>query len=374
MSPSPRTALATVALAVAATVSATLLAAAPSAPAYAGTAETAAARAADPCAAWMDPRDTPSQRARALVGAMTLDQKLHMVTFGITPPYLLYYGTAGHVTGLPELCVPDLVLSDAGSGVAGLQIATTTFPSGIAQASTWNTRLQRRVGRVIGDEAKRKGINVMLGPGMNIARTPYNGRNFEYFGEDPFLAARMTVPFIRGIQDNPVLADAKHYAFNEQETDRMNVDAKVDERTAREIYLAPFEAAVKEAKVGSIMCSYNRFGGTHVCQNRSLLTDILRKDWGFDGFVVSDWGAVHSTGPSAMAGLDLEMHAVPFQTPATPVFGASDRYFAPAKMQAALDDGSLTMARLNEMVRNIVRPMFREGLFEHPVKPGVAPF
>ncbi|WP_370287816.1 beta-glucosidase [Nocardioides sp.] len=328
-----------------------------------GTVPAASARPAA-CAAWMDPRDSADERAEALVAAMSTTQKLHMVTFGDTPPYLLYYGTAGHVTGIPELCVPDLVLSDAGSGVAGLQIGTTTFPSGVAQASTWNTDLQREVGRVIGREAHRKGINVMLGPGMNIARTPYNGRNFEYFGEDPHLAAEMTVPFIRGIQDNPVIADAKHYALNDQETDRQTVDVRVDERTAREIYLAPFEAAVTRADVGSVMCSYNRVAGEYACENEALLTDVLREDWSFDGFVVSDWGAVHSTAASAMAGLDLEMHAVPFATPATPVFGAGGRYFDAASMRPALASGAITRARLDEMVRNIVRPMFREGLFE----------
>ncbi|MBZ5740042.1 glycoside hydrolase family 3 C-terminal domain-containing protein [Nocardioides mangrovi] len=326
------------------------------------------------CAAWMDPHDSPSARARALVSAMSEDQELHMVTFGDRPPYLLYYGTAGHVTGIPDLCVPDLVLSDAGSGVAGLQVSTTTFPSGVAQASTWDPRLQRRVGRAIGEEAHQKGINVMLGPGMNIARTPYNGRNFEYFGEDPYLTSQMTVPFIEGIQDNPVIADAKHYALNDQETDRMTVDVRADERTMREIYLPPFEAAVKKADVGSVMCSYNQVGGAYACENPGLLTGILRDDWGFDGFVVSDWGAVHSTAPSAMAGLDLEMHAVPFSAPSTPVYGGGGRYFGASDMQAALDDGSLTRARLDEMVRNIVRPMFRLGLFDDPVDPSATSY
>ena len=336
-----------------------------------GPASSGAAAADDPCAAWMDRHDSPSARARALVSAMSLDQQLHMVTFGDRPPYLLYYGTAGHVTGIPELCVPDLVLSDAGSGVAGLQVSTTTFPSGVAQASTWDPRLQRRVGRAIGEEAHQKGINVMLGPGMNIARTPYNGRNFEYFGEDPYLTSQMVVPFIEGIQDNPVVADAKHFVLNDQETDRMTVDVHVDERTMREIYLPPFEASVQDARVGSVMCSYNRVGGDYACENPDLLTGILRDDWGFDGFVVSDWGAVHSTAPSATAGLDLEMHAVPFAAPSTPVYGGGGRSFGASDLQAALADGSLSRARLADMVRDIVRPMFRLGLFDDPVSPSL---
>ena len=167
----------------------------------------------------------------------------------------------------------------------------------------------------------------MLGPGMNIARTPYNGRNFEYFGEDPYLASQTAVSVIKGIQDNPVIADAKHYALNNQEIDRMTVDVKVNERVAREIYLPAFEASVKKADVGSVMCSYNRVNTKYACENPTLLTKYLRDDWGFDGFVVSDWGAVHSTAASANAGLDLEMHAFAVPTPATPVTGAGGRFF-----------------------------------------------
>ncbi len=334
----------------------------------------ATADAADPgCSRWMDRSDSASTRAQALVSAMDLDQELHMLTFG-DPPWLLYYGNAGHVSGIPELCVPDLVLSDAGSGVAGMHLATTVFPSGVAQASTWDPALQRDLGRAIGAEAHSKGVNVMLAPGMNLARTPYNGRNFEYFGEDPHLASEMTVPFIRGIQDNPVIADAKHFAFNEQEVDRMTVDARVPERTARELYLAPFEAAVKRGRVGSVMCSYNRIGGRYACQDKALLTGVLRKDWGFKGFVVSDWGATHSTAPSANAGMDLEMHAFASPLPATSVFGAGARYFGADSLKAAIAAGRITRARVDQMVRNIVRPMFAQGVFDHPVRPGPVPY
>ncbi|WP_186345201.1 glycoside hydrolase family 3 C-terminal domain-containing protein [Nocardioides deserti] len=333
----------------------------------------AAQAAAGPCAAWMDRGKTADQRADALVAAMDLPQKLHMLTFD-DPPWFLYYGTAGHVGATPELCIPDLVLSDAGSGVAGLQIATTTFPSGVAQASTWDPVLQRRLGRAIGKEAHQKGINVMLAPGMNIARTSFGGRNFEYFGEDPHLAARTAVSVIRGIQDNPVLADAKHFAVNNQETDRMTVDARVGERAMREIYLPAFEAAVKEARVGSVMCAYNRVNGPYACQNDALLTKVLRDDWGFDGFVVSDWGAVHSTARSAMAGLDLEMNAVESPLPTGGIYGAGNRFFGADHLRAALRSGALTRARLDDMVRNIVRPMFEHGLFDRPVRPGLLPF
>jgi beta-glucosidase len=327
-------------------------------------APTATAAAAGPCAAWMDTGKSPEQRADALVAAMSTDQKMHMLTFS-DPPWFLWFGTAGHITAIDELCIPDLVLSDAGSGVAGMQFGTTTFPSGVAQASMWDPQMQRTIGRTIGAEAHAKGINVMLAPGMNIARTPYNGRNFEYFGEDPYLASQTAVSVIRGIQDNPVIADAKHYALNNQEIDRMTVDVRATERVMREIYLPAFEASVKKADVGSVMCSYNKVGGKYACENPTLLTEYLREDWGFDGFVVSDWGAVHSTAPSANAGLDLEMHAFAVPTPATPVTGTGGRFFDAPQLKAAIANGSLSKARLDEMVGNILRTMFRHGLFDH---------
>src|SRR3954465_2960781 len=240
------------------------------------------------------PGQAPQQRADRLIAAMSLDQKLHQVAQS-NPPWFFYYGTAGHIDGTPELCIPTLVLSDAGSGVAGGQQGTTTFPSGVGQAATWNPPLERQFGEALGQEAYDKGINVMLGPGMNIARIATNGRNFEYFGEDPFLAGKMVAQAIRGIQSNPVLAQAKHYAANNQENDRMSISSEVSERTLREIYLPAFESAVTDGHVGSIMCSYNRLNGTYACENKQLLGGFLRHDFGFNGFVTSDWGATHST-------------------------------------------------------------------------------
>jgi beta-glucosidase len=283
---------------------------------------------------------------------MTLDQKLHQVTYS-NPPWFTYYGTAGHIDGTPELCIPTLVLSDAGSGVAGLQQGTTTVPSGVAQAATWNPELERRFGEAIGQEAWNKGINVMLGPGMNIARTPLNGRNFEYMGEDPFLAGKVAAAAIRGIQSRPVLAQAKHFAANNQEVQRNTINAQIDERTMREIYLPAFEASIKEGGAGSVMCSYNKVNGRWACENKELLDGYLRRDWGFDGFVTSDWGATHTTVDSAMAGLDMEMHAAP------PKF-----YGDPLKQ--AVEGGKVPLERLNGMLRHIFVPMFRFGLFDQP--------
>jgi beta-glucosidase len=304
----------------------------------------------------MDRHKSAEWRANALVKAMTQGQKLHMLVEGL-PPWYTFWGTAGHVSAVPELCIPALVLSDAGSGLAGLQVGATLFPSGIAQASTWDPVTQRAIGRAIGAEAHDKAINVVLGPDVNMARTPYGGRNFEASGEDPYLTARTAVAFIKGIQDNPVLASVKHYALNDQETDRNTGDVEADERTTREIYLPPFEAAVKEAHVGSVMCAYNRLGKRFACQNPRMLTGILRKDWGFDGFVESDWGATHSTVPSVRAGMDLEM--------------GTNNFYSEDSLEKALADRQITERQVDTMVANIVRPMFQHGLFDHPVTPGL---
>src|SRR3954469_11210279 len=310
----------------------------------------ATAQAAD--CPWMKPGQSPAQRANELIAAMTLDQKINQVHQS-DPPWFLYYGTAGHIDGTPELCIPTLVLSDAGSGVAGGQQGTTTFPSGVGQAATWNPPLERQFGEALGQEAYDKGINVMLGPGMNIARIATNGRNFEYFGEDPFLAGKTAAPPIRGIQSENVLAQAKHSAANNQETDRMTVDARVDDRTLREIYLPAFERAIKEGHLGSIMCAYNKLNGKYACENPELLDGYLRRDWGFTGFVTSDWSATHSTVESAMAGLDMEMNV------------AGTQYYADPLKQAVAE-GKVPMSRLDGMLRHIFVPMFRYGLFDKP--------
>ncbi len=301
----------------------------------------------------MDSAKSPEQRADLLVKAMSVDQKLHMTTFS-DPPWFTHYGTAGHVDAIPELCVPEINMSDAGSGVVGLQQGTTVFPSGIAQAAMWDPAMAGKFGKALGEEAFAKGINVMLGPGMDMARLATNGRNFEYAGEDPYLAGQTVTQSIRGIQSNPVLAEAKHYVLNDQEFDRNTVDVTVDDRTLHEIYLAPFEAAVKQGHVGSIMCSYNLAFGHHVCENKQLLDGVLRDQWGFDGFVTSDWGATHSTAASANSGLDLEMHAAP------------PHYYGPA-LGDAITAGQVPMARLDGIVKHIFVPMFRFGLFDHPV-------
>jgi beta-glucosidase len=316
------------------------------------------AKAATSCP-WMDAKKSPEQRAQELVKAMSLDDKIQMVHQGA--PIWSHYGAAGYVPGNPNLCIPDLVLNDAGQGVGDQEVNTTAFPSGIAQASSWDTTLQRQLGRTIGNEAWHKGINVQLAPDVNIARFPMNGRNSEAFGEDPYFAGQTGVAEIRGIQDNPVLATVKHYALNNHEVNRMTVSSDADQRTIHEIYTPAFEAAVRQGHTGSVMCSYNRINSVYACENGPMLNDILKNEFGFDGFVMSDWGGTHSTKAAALNGMDMEMGFEP------------GTYFT-GPLKAAVQSGQVPQARLDDMVLRILRPMFRVGIFEHPAAAQPAAF
>src|SRR4051812_24940382 len=254
---------------------------------------------------WMDRHKSASERARELVHAMTLDQKVAEL-YGRGD--LTYYGTANDIPAVPALCIPELVFNDAGAGVGdGVQL-TTAYPDGIAQAASWDPAVQRAVGAAIGREARAKGIDVQLAPGIDIARNPLNGRNFEYAGEDPYLAGQTGVAEIRGIQSQKVAATVKHYALNDQETNRFTDSSDADERTMQEIHLPAFEDAVR-AGVASVMCSYNRVNGVYACEQPYLLNTVLKGQFGFDGWVMSDWGGTHSTVPAALAGMDQEQAA-----------------------------------------------------------------
>jgi beta-glucosidase len=310
-----------------------------------------AARAQSVQCPWMNTSLTAEQRAQQLVAAMTIDQKIAMLSQA--QPVWAHYGAAGYVPGQPGLCIPDLVLNDAGQGVGDQETNVTAFPAPISQASSWDPALQRQFGAALGWEAWHKGINVQLAPGIEIDRVPLNGRNYEYVSEDPFLAGQGAVAEVQGIQSNPVIATVKHYVANSQETNRMTDSSDLDERTLREIYAAPYEAAVKQGHTGSVMCSYNRINGTYACENPFTLNKVLKQDFGFDGFVMSDWGGTHSTVPAANAGLDMEMNVSP------------GTYFT-APLKAAVQSGQVPMARLDDMVLRIVRAMFRIGIFDHP--------
>jgi beta-glucosidase len=294
----------------------------------AATPATAAAPA--PCPAVAPPACQPPEdrQAETWLAAMTLDEKIALVA-----------GTGFDTVGVPRLGIPALHMTDGPIGVRVGQ--ATMFPASALLAATFDPALVERVAAAIARETKAHGKNVLLAPAVNIVRSPLNGRNFEYFSEDPELAARMAVAYVRGVQGQGVLATVKHYAVNNQETDRKNVSAEVDARALHEIYLPAFEAAVKQAQVGSVMCAYNQVNGIYACEHPALLGEILRKQWGFRGLVMSDWGATHSLAPALRAGLDLEMPKA--------------EHYNPAAIRAALDQQEITPALLDESVRRQLR-------------------
>jgi len=322
-----------------------------------------AAAGAPPAAAaarcrWMDARQSPQRRTDELLAAMSLDDKVALVTgqisFGTNPTNP---GSAAVVAANPALCIPALVMNDAGAGIGDLQTNTTAYPDPIGQTATWDRAAQQQLGRALGEEAFTKGVNVLLAPGMNIVRTPLDGRTFEYAGEDPFLAGESAAATIRGIQSEHVVATAKHYALNSQETNRNTNSEDADEQTMQQIYLAPFETAIKEGGAGAVMCAYNKVNGVYSCENPNLLTTVLKGQFGFDGWVMSDWFATHSTADSANAGLDQEM--------------PGGQYFGSA-LKSAVQAGQVPMSRLDDMVYRIAFTMFRLGLFDHVPAEGTA--
>jgi len=272
-----------------------------------------------------------------LIKQLTLDEKISLIA-----------GTGFDTVPIPRLGIPALKMTDGPVGVR--QAPATSFPSSIALAASFDTELIKRVARAIAQETRAKGKNVLLGPCVNIQRTPFGGRNFESFGEDPFLAARMSVAYINGIQSENVIPSVKHFAANNQEIDRMTIDVRVDERALHEIYFPAFKASVREGKVWSVMAAYNKLNGFYASENDYLLNDVLKKRWNFRGLVISDWGAVHSTVPTLKNGLDLEMPTGSFLN---------------AKMvKRAIAENLVSETNINEMVRRLLRVMFLAGLMD----------
>lgn len=273
-----------------------------------------------------------TQDVASLVKQMTIEEKVSLCHGGSD------FGTKA----IPRLGIPEYRFSDGPNGVRDQEQApTTAFPTGVAMAASWDPKLIKQVGAAIGAEAKFLGKSVLLGPAVNIDRTPLGGRGFEYESEDPFLNSRICVGYVNGVQSQGVLSCIKHYAVNSIEFERTTVSADIDERTLREIYLPSFEAAVKEAHVGSIMAAYNKVNGVYCAENPHLLKDILKNEWGFKGFAMSDWGAVHSTVETAKNGLDLEMP------------GGSDNYLG-APLLKAVQDGEVPVSDIDEMVTRIL--------------------
>lgn len=306
--------------------------------------------AVPPQPVYLDPAAPLEARVEDLLGRLTVEEKIS----------LLHGDSKFTTAAIPRLGIPVRWLSDGPHGVreeikkdafdpAGwTDDFSTGMPCGLALAATWNPQLAETEGGVIGEEARARGKDIMLGPAVNIMRTPLCGRNFEYFGEDPFLAARIAVGYIRGEQAKDVASCVKHFAANNQETRRGSIDVEMDERTLREIYLPAFRAAVREAGVWAVMGAYNKFRGEHCCHNDYLLNRVLEGEWGFRGLVMSDWNGVHQTAQSARNGLDLEMGTER---------RAYDNYFLARPFLEGIQRGEYSMDLLDEKARRNLRVM-----------------
>jgi beta-glucosidase len=325
----------------------------------------AAASSAGDARPWMNPRLTPDQRADLVLKAMTQDEKFRLirVDFGDTEnghvmaPGAL--GSAGYGPAIARLGLPAIQESDAGLGVAKPhKLGATALPSGLATAASFDPAIAYAGGVMIGDEAHRRGFNVMLAGGADLVRDPRNGRNFEYAGEDPLLAGLTVGNAIAGIQSQHLVSTIKHYALNDLETDRTTLSANIDRAAARESDLLAFEIAIATGHPGSVMCSYNRVNSVYACENDWLLDQVLKRDWHYPGFVMSDWGAVHSAAKSALAGLDQESAGETFD---------KEVYFD-QPLRAAVASGEVPQSRIDDMARRILRSLFAAGVIDHPAK------
>jgi beta-glucosidase len=274
--------------------------------------------------------DEIERRVASILSQMTMEEKIDLLG-GVDDFY---------IRGVPRLNLPRFKMADGPFGVRNYGPATT-MAGGIGLAATWNPALAERVGEQIGRDARAKGVHFLLGPGVNIYRAPMNGRNFEYFGEDPFLASRIAVGYIKGVQGQGVCATVKHFTGNNSEFDRHNVDDIIDQRTLHEIYLPVFEAAVKEAHVCAIMDAYNLVNGQHMTQNAALNNDVVKKDWGFKGIIMSDWTSTYDAVAAANGGLDLEM--------------PSGKFMNRENLLPAIRQGKVSVATIDDKVRRILR-------------------
>lgn len=303
----------------------------------------------------------PDTRADLVVRAMTLDEKIQLVHgtgWGvlrdgdpIAPRHNL---GAGFVPGIPRLHIPDINLADSAVGVrmAAMQSRyATLLPSVIGLAASWDPAAAELYGSVIGRELREQGFNMSIGGGVDLIREPRNGRNFEYASEDPILSGIMVGHLAMGVQSNRVMGDIKHFVLNDQETGRNTLDAVLDRRALRETDLLAFQIAIGLARPAGVMCSYNKVNGDYACENDYTLNQVLKHDWGFQGWILSDWDGTHSTVKAALAGLDMEQ--------------PGDTYFGSPLKQAVLD-GKVPQARLDDMVHRIVRSMFACGVVDDP--------
>jgi beta-glucosidase len=311
--------------------------------------------------AWMNSSLSPDERAAMVVKEMTLDEKISMLhgtgMVGLSPmsPLSVHSnGGAGYVVGVPRLGIPPIQMSDAAYGVRGSGENgrySTALPANVAGAASWDPDAAYEYGALIARELRAQGYNMTLGGGINLTREPRNGRTFEYLGEDPILAGKMVGQVMRGEQAEHVMGDIKHYALNDQESGRNAVNVNIDKRSMRESDLLAFEIGVREANPAAVMCSYNRVNGDYACENKYLLTDVLKKEWNFKGFIVSDWQGTHSSAKASAAGLDHE-------EPGEIFFGDA--------LKKEVESGKVPVAELDEHVRRILRSMFATGVVDYP--------
>lgn len=312
---------------------------------------------------YLDKNCNIEQRIDDALSRMTLEEKVAMC----------HASGKFFSPGVPRLGIPGLMMSDGPHGIRAeinwndwayadhTDDFVTAFPALTALAATWNRELAALYGKCVGEEARYRHKDVLLGPGLNIYRTPLNGRNFEYMGEDPCLTGEMAVPYIQSIQSCGVAACVKHFALNNQEKWRGTVDVDVSDRALYEIYLPAFKKAVEDGKVWSIMGSYNRFEGQHACHNKRLLQDILRGEWNFDGAVITDWGGAHDTKEAALNGLDIEMGSFTNGLTSESDFGYNDYYLADPYLNM-LKSGEVPMSTVDDKARNILRLIFRTAM------------
>lgn len=317
-------------------------------------------------APWMNHSLSPDERAALVLKQMTLDEKISLMhgtgmadLSPMSPLAVKSDGGAGYVVGVPRLGIPDIQMSDAAYGVRNSGENgrySTALPSDLAGAASWDPDAAYEYGALIGRELRAQGYNMSLGGGVNLTREPRNGRTFEYMGEDPVLAGKMVGQVMRGEQAQHVIGDIKHYVLNDQENGRNAVNVNIDKRSMRETDLLAFEIGLRGCDIAAVMCSYNRVNGDYACENKYLLSDVVKKDWKFKGFILSDWQGAHSAAKASAAGLDHE-------EPGEIFYGEA--------MKKAVESGAVPMAEVDDHVRRILRSMFATGVIDDPPRKSV---
>jgi beta-glucosidase len=308
---------------------------------------------------WSDATLSPDVRADLVIKELTLDEKISLM-HGQGMPFFSSgptesNGGAGYTNAIPRLGIPAIQMADSAYGVTRGAAAgrySTVLPNDLAAASAWDPQAAFEYGALIGRELRAEGYSMSLGGGVNLAREPRNGRTFEYQGEDPLLAGTLVGNFVKGVQSEHIIGDLKHYAINDQESGRNAVNANIDKRSMRESDLLAYQIALGISNAGGVMCSYNRVNGDFACENSYLLTDVLKKAFHFQGFVLSDWSGTHSAAKASHAGLDQE---------------EPDQYFYGETLKKAVEDGEVSEVEINDHVHRILRTIFASGLFDNPV-------